>query len=111
MQFGLNVRQTFQFVEHLLSKLAPVMGLEIKPNRRFGRTINNRSSIVQEEDLMLRILGLATVIVLSAFSAAAQTADEIIARYIKAVGGMDKIQESRRCGAAANTSAAADSKR
>lgn len=68
------------------------MGLEIKPNRRFGRTINNRSSIVQEEDLMLRILGLATVIVLSALSAAAQTADEIVARYIKALGGMDKIQ-------------------
>ena len=41
---------------------------------------------------MLRILGLATVIVLSAFSATAQTADEIIARYLKAVGGMDKIQ-------------------
>ena len=61
----------------MLSKLAPVTGLEIKPNRRFGRTINNRRSIVQEEDLMLRILGLATVIALSAFSAAAQTADEI----------------------------------
>ncbi len=41
---------------------------------------------------MLRILGLTTVIALSAFSAAAQTADEIVARYLKAVGGMDKIQ-------------------
>jgi len=41
---------------------------------------------------MLRIFGLTTVIALSAFSAAAQTADEIIAKYIKAVGGLDKIQ-------------------
>lgn len=44
---------------------------------------------------MFRILGLIAVFTLSAFSIAAQTADEIVAGYIKAVGGMDKIQEVR----------------
>lgn len=50
---------------------------------------------------MLRIFALTAVITLSAFTTAAQTADEIIARYIKAVGGMDKIkavQTLRRSG-------------
>ena len=41
---------------------------------------------------MLRMLALGTVIALSALSAGAQTAEEIVAKYIKAVGGMDKIQ-------------------
>lgn len=41
---------------------------------------------------MLRILGLTAIITLSTFSTVAQTADEIIARYIKAVGGMEKIE-------------------
>jgi hypothetical protein len=44
---------------------------------------------------MFRILGLIAVFTLSAFSVSAQTADEIVGRYIKAVGGMDKIQEVR----------------
>ena len=66
----------------------------IKPIRWLNR-INYFNSAVQKENLMLRILGLTAVMTLSAFSAAAQTADELIARYIKAVGGMDKIQAVR----------------
>jgi len=41
---------------------------------------------------MLRWFGLITVIGLCAFSTSAQTTDEIISKYIKAIGGMDKIQ-------------------
>jgi hypothetical protein len=41
---------------------------------------------------MHRILLLTAVLVVSAMTAAAQTADEIVAHYLKAVGGMDKIQ-------------------
>ncbi len=37
------------------------------------------------------VLTLATLAIL-AISASAQTADEIVARYIKAIGGMEKIQ-------------------
>ena len=41
---------------------------------------------------MQRIMLLTAVLMVSAVTAAAQTADEIVARYLKAVGGMDKIQ-------------------
>ena len=44
---------------------------------------------------MLRILGLSTIVTLSAISVSAQTTDELVSRYIKAVGGMDKIQAVR----------------
>lgn len=44
---------------------------------------------------MFRISGLIAVITLSAFSASAQSADEIVGRYIKAAGGLDKIQQVR----------------
>jgi hypothetical protein len=43
-------------------------------------------------EIMHRILLLTTVLVVSAVTTAAQTADEIVAHYLKAVGGMDKIQ-------------------
>lgn len=41
---------------------------------------------------MSRILALVAVIFIFSFSAAGQTADEIVAKYVKAAGGMDKIQ-------------------
>jgi hypothetical protein len=41
---------------------------------------------------MHRILLLTAVLVVSAVTAAAQTADDIVAHYLNAVGGMDKIQ-------------------
>jgi outer membrane lipoprotein-sorting protein len=44
---------------------------------------------------MLKIFGLVAVMTMSAVSVGAQTVDEIIAHYIKAVGGMDKIESIR----------------
>ena len=41
---------------------------------------------------MRRIFGLIAFVAVFALPASAQTADEIVARYIKAVGGMEKIQ-------------------
>src|SRR3989440_12450897 len=41
---------------------------------------------------MHRILALIVIVAVCGVAAAAQTADEIVARYVKAVGGMDKIQ-------------------
>jgi hypothetical protein len=41
---------------------------------------------------MQRILLLTAVVVVSTMTAAAQTADDIVAHYLKAIGGMDKIQ-------------------
>ena len=44
---------------------------------------------------MLKIFGLVAVMTMSAVAVGAQTADEIIGHYIKAVGGMDKIESVR----------------
>src|SRR5256714_12874806 len=41
---------------------------------------------------MHRILVLVAVVVVFTATASAQTADDVVARYLKAVGGMDKIQ-------------------
>src|SRR5438105_10267310 len=41
---------------------------------------------------MHRILALIAIVAVCGFAASAQTAEEIVARYVKAVGGMDKIQ-------------------
>src|SRR5437868_10833749 len=41
---------------------------------------------------MHRILALIAIVAVFGVAASAQTADEIVARYVKAVGGMDKIQ-------------------
>src|SRR3989442_10804523 len=41
---------------------------------------------------MHRILALIAVMTVCGVSASAQTADEIVAHYLKAVGGTDKIQ-------------------
>src|SRR2546423_14947243 len=41
---------------------------------------------------MHRILVLVAVVVVFTATASAQTADDVVARYVKAVGGMDKIQ-------------------
>src|SRR5713101_8025168 len=41
---------------------------------------------------MRRIFGLIAIVAVFALPASAQTADEIVARYIKAVGGIEKIQ-------------------
>src|ERR1700748_2478787 len=45
-----------------------------------------------KETMMRRLLLTSAVMALLAAHASAQTADEIIAKYIKTVGGMDKIQ-------------------
>src|SRR5256885_17045757 len=41
---------------------------------------------------MHRILAMIAIVTVCGFAASAQTADEVVARYVKAVGGMDKIQ-------------------
>jgi len=41
---------------------------------------------------MHRILALIAIVAVCGFAASAQTADEIVAHYLKAVGGLDKIQ-------------------
>ena len=42
--------------------------------------------------ILPRILCLKVILVLSAVTAGAQTADHIVAHYLKAIGGMDRIQ-------------------
>jgi outer membrane lipoprotein-sorting protein len=44
---------------------------------------------------MRRIFGLIAIVAAFALPASAQTADEIVARYVKAVGGTDKIESVR----------------
>ena len=41
---------------------------------------------------MHRTLALIAIVTVCGFAASAQTTDEIVAHYVKAVGGMDKIQ-------------------
>jgi len=41
---------------------------------------------------MHRILALIAIVTVCGFAASAQTTDEIVAHYVKALGGMDKIQ-------------------
>ena len=41
---------------------------------------------------MRKVLFAIAVLTFSAICASAQTADEIIAKYVKTIGGMDKIQ-------------------
>lgn len=40
---------------------------------------------------MRKVMFALVIVVLAAFSASAQTADEILARYVKTIGGMEKI--------------------
>jgi hypothetical protein len=46
----------------------------------------------QGEKSMRKVMLATTLLLLSAASATSQTADEIIAKYVKTVGGMDKIE-------------------
>src|SRR5256885_3818428 len=45
---------------------------------------------------MHRILALIAIVTVCGFAASAQTTDEIVAHYVKAVGGMDKDRKSTR---------------
>lgn len=56
---------------------------------------------------MRRVLVSIAALALFAMPASAQSVDEIIAHYIKTIGGMEKIRPSARCAAAESSPAAA----
>src|SRR5213595_1975671 len=60
--------------------------------RDLGRSSNGLWRLASGGRLMHRILALIAIVAACGFGASAQTADEIVGHYVKAVGGMDKIQ-------------------
>src|SRR2546423_9625574 len=60
--------------------------------RDLSRSMNGSWRLALGGRFMHRILALIAIVTVSGFAASAQTTDEIVARYVKAVGGMDKIQ-------------------
>src|SRR5438477_11323587 len=60
--------------------------------RDLGRNSNGPWRLVLGGRFMHRILALIAIVAGCGFAASAQTADEIVGHYVKAVGGMDKIQ-------------------
>src|SRR2546423_15561528 len=60
--------------------------------RDLSRSMNGSWRLALGGRFMHRILALIAIVTVCGFVASAQTADEIVAHYVKAVGGMDKIQ-------------------
>src|SRR5256885_8834882 len=60
--------------------------------RDLSRSINGSWRLALGGRSMHRILALIAIVTVSGFAASAQTTDEIVAHYVKAIGGMDKIQ-------------------
>src|SRR6266404_759261 len=60
--------------------------------RDLSRSMNGSWRLALGGRFMHRILVLIAIVTVCGFAASAQTTDEIVAHYVKAVGGMDKIQ-------------------
>src|SRR5258708_37799933 len=60
--------------------------------RDLSRSMNGSWRLALGGRSMHRILALIAIVTVSGFAASAQTTDEIVAHYVKAVGGLEKIQ-------------------